>query len=101
MENSIKLLEVIAKSLVDNTDAVKITSTTDDMGVLLSLDVDREDMGKIIGKSGNTAKAIRTLLRVTGMKDSARVSLKINEPEGSTFKTHQTDVLGSDKEMLN
>jgi hypothetical protein len=54
------------------------------MGVLLTLDVHAEDMGKIIGRSGNTAKAIRTLLRVVGMKHEARVNLKINEPEGST-----------------
>ena len=52
------------------------------MGVLLTLDVNAEDMGKIIGRSGNTAKAIRTLLRVVGMKHDARVNLKINEPEG-------------------
>jgi predicted RNA-binding protein Jag len=50
--------------------------------VLLSLDVHPEDMGKIIGRSGNTAKAIRILLRVVGMKNNARVNLKINEPEG-------------------
>jgi len=54
------------------------------MGVLLTLDVHPDDMGKIIGRSGNTAKAIRTLLRVVGMKNNARVNLKINEPEGST-----------------
>jgi hypothetical protein len=54
------------------------------MGVLLTLDVHAEDMGKIIGRSGNTAKAIRTLLRVVGMKNDARVNLKINEPEGGT-----------------
>ena len=50
--------------------------------VLLTLDVHAEDMGKIIGRSGNTAKAIRTLLRVVGMKHDARVNLKINEPAG-------------------
>ena len=52
------------------------------MGVLITLDVNPADMGKIIGRSGNTAKAIRTLLRVVGMKNNARVNLKINEPEG-------------------
>jgi len=52
------------------------------MGVLMTLDVNPADMGKIIGRSGNTAKAIRTLLRVVGMKNNARVNLKINEPEG-------------------
>ena len=48
----------------------------------MTLDVHADDMGKIIGRSGNTAKAIRTLLRVVGMKHDARVNLKINEPEG-------------------
>ena len=53
------------------------------MGVLLTLDLHGDDMGKVIGRSGNTAKAIRTLLRVVGMKHNARVNLKINEPAGS------------------
>jgi predicted RNA-binding protein Jag len=52
------------------------------MGVLLTLDVNREDMGKIIGKDGGTAKALRIILRVVGMKHNARVNLKINEPVG-------------------
>jgi len=74
-------LEYVIKALVDNPDAVKVSRKVDEMGVLLTLDVDGKDMGKIIGKSGNTAKAIRTLLRVVGMKNNARVNLKINEPE--------------------
>ena len=53
------------------------------MGVLLTLCVHKDDMGKIIGRSGATAKAIRTILRVVGMKNDARVNLKIEEPEGS------------------
>ncbi len=75
-------LESLVKSLVDNPESVKINRTVDEMGVLLTLDVHADDMGKIIGRSGNTAKAIRTLLRVVGMKHDARVNLKINEPEG-------------------
>ena len=70
------------KALVDHPESVNINRTVDEMGVLLTLDVHAEDMGKIIGRSGNTAKAIRTLLRVVGMKHDARVNLKINEPEG-------------------
>ena len=75
-------LEYVVKALVDNPADVKITRTIDEMGVLLTLDVSPADMGKIIGRSGNTAKAIRTLLRVVGMKKNARVNLKINEPQG-------------------
>ena len=56
----------------------------DEMGVLVKLTVNPADMGKIIGRQGNTAKAIRTLLRVIGMKNNSRVNLKINEPEGGT-----------------
>ena len=77
-----QFLETMVKALVDNPDAVSIERTVDEMGVLLTLDVHADDMGKIIGRSGNTAKAIRTLLRVVGMKHDARVNLKINEPEG-------------------
>jgi predicted RNA-binding protein YlqC (UPF0109 family) len=77
-------LEYVVKALVDNPNDVKIDRTVDEMGVLISLTVNPADMGKVIGRMGNTAKAIRTLLRVIGMKNNARVNLKINEPEGST-----------------
>ena len=77
-------LEYVVKALVDNPNDVKLDRTVDEMGVLISLTVNPADMGKIIGRMGNTAKAIRTLLRVIGMKNNARVNLKINEPEGST-----------------
>jgi predicted RNA-binding protein YlqC (UPF0109 family) len=77
-----EFLEYVIKALVDKPDKIVITRVVDEMGVLLTLTVDQEDMGKIIGRSGNTAKAIRTLLRVVGMKNTARVNLKVNEPEG-------------------
>ncbi len=82
MNDDQQFLEFVVKGLVDHPEAVKVDRTVDEMGVLLTLDVNHEDMGKIIGRSGNTAKAIRTLLRVVGMKNNARVNLKINEPEG-------------------
>lgn len=82
MEKDQEFLEAVVRALVDHPEAVKVNRTVDEMGVLLTLDVHAEDMGKIIGRSGNTAKAIRTLLRVVGMKNDARVNLKINEPEG-------------------
>ncbi len=85
MEEADKIfLEYVVKALVDNPNDVKIDRTVDEMGVLISLTVNPADMGKIIGRMGNTAKAIRTLLRIIGMKNNARVNLKINEPEGST-----------------
>ena len=79
-----EFLEYVIKALVDNPSDVKINRQVDEMGVLLTLDVNPADMGKVIGRSGNTAKAIRILLRVVGMKNNARVNLKINEPAGST-----------------
>ena len=82
MDSDQKFLEFVVKDLVDNPNDVKIKRTVDEMGVLLTLDVNPQDMGKIIGRQGNTAKAIRTLLRVVGMKNNARVNLKIAEPEG-------------------
>lgn len=77
-----QFLEFVIKSLVDSPDQVKVNRSVDEMGVLLTLEVAASDMGKIIGRQGNTAKSIRTLLRVVGMKNNSRVNLKINEPEG-------------------
>jgi uncharacterized protein len=84
MEADQQFLDALVKALVDHPESVKISRTVDEMGVLLTLDVHADDMGKVIGRSGNTAKAIRTLLRVVGMKHDARVNLKINEPEGGS-----------------
>lgn len=83
MERDQQFLEYVVKALVEHPDDVKIDRTVDEMGVLLTLHVHQDDMGKIIGKSGATAKAIRTVLRVVGMKNDARVNLKIEEPEGA------------------
>lgn len=82
MESDQQFLEYVIKALVDHPADVKINRTVDEMGVLLTLSVNRDDMGKVIGRSGATAKAIRTVLRVVGMKNDARVNLKIEEPEG-------------------
>lgn len=83
MDQDQKFLEYVITSLADHPEDVKIKRTVDEMGVLLTLCVHKDDMGKIIGRSGATAKAIRTILRVVGMKNDARVNLKIEEPEGS------------------
>ena len=72
----------MVRALVDNPSAVKTERKVDEMGVLITLTVDPADMGKIIGRNGATAKAIRSLLRVVGIKNNARVNLKIEEPEG-------------------
>jgi predicted RNA-binding protein YlqC (UPF0109 family) len=89
MEEADKIfLEYVVKALVDNPNDVKIERTVDEMGVLITLTVNPADMGKIIGRMGNTAKAIRTLLRIIGMKNNARVNLKINEPAGGMREAH-------------
>ncbi len=75
-------LEFIIKALVDHPEDVKIDRKVDEMGVLLSLKVNPEDMGQIIGKAGSTARSIRSLVRIVGLKNHARVNLKIEEPEG-------------------
>ncbi len=77
-----EFLEFVVKSLVDTPSAVKVDRKVDEMGVLMTLKIDPADMGKIIGRNGNTAKSIRTLLRIVGLKNHARVNLKIEEPEG-------------------
>jgi len=76
-----EFLEYIVKSLVDHKDDVKISRKVDEMGVLLSLKVHPDDMGQIIGKRGATVRAIRSLVRLVGAKNHARVNLKIEEPE--------------------
>lgn len=70
------------KSIVNNPDGVKTTRTVDERGVLITLDVAAGDIGYVIGRQGQTVRAIRTLLRVVGAKNNASVNLKINEPEG-------------------
>jgi uncharacterized protein len=83
-----EFVEYVVKMIVNNPDQVKVDRKIDEMGVLITLDVHPEDMGMIIGREGATAKAIRTLLRVIGAKNNARVNLKISEPEGSVKKPH-------------
>ena len=77
-----KFLEFLVQSIVDHPDDVKVERKVDEMGVLLLLRVNPQDMGQIIGRDGNTAKAIRALLRIVGIKNNARVNLKIEEPAG-------------------
>lgn len=83
MEVDEKFVQDVVKQIVDTPDNVKTERKVDEMGVLIELTVDPTDMGKIIGKEGKTAKALRTLLRVLGAKSNSRINLKIIEPEGS------------------
>jgi len=82
MEADQQFVETLVKAIVNNPDKVKTDRTIDERGVLITLDVDPADMGYVIGRSGQTARSIRTLLKIVGAKHNARVNLKINEPIG-------------------
>jgi len=85
-------LAFVVKSLVDHPDDVQVERKVDERGVLLSLRVHPSDMGHVVGRRGSTAIAIRTLLRIVGIKNDARVNLKIEEPEGSTRGPRREEV---------
>lgn len=89
-----EFLEYLIKSIVAYPDDVIVGRKVDEMGVLLTLKVNIEDMGKIIGREGSTAKAIRSLVRIVGLKHNARVNLKIEEPEGSTREFKRSADIG-------
>lgn len=86
-----KFLETIVKELVDNPNDVKIERKVDELGVLLTLKVHKDDMGSIIGRQGSVARAIRTLVRVIGLKNHSRINLKIEEPEGGRKQEKNAD----------
>ncbi len=77
-----EFLEIVVKAIVNHPEDVVVERTLDERGVLLTLKVNQEDMGYVIGREGSTAKSIRTLLRIIGVKNNARLNLKIVEPEG-------------------
>ena len=91
-----EFLEFLVKSVVSNPDKVKVERIIDERGVLLTLDIAPEDMGYIIGRRGQTAQAIRTLLKIVGAKNNARVNLKINEPEGAQRPPRANTNAGAD-----
>ncbi len=93
-----EFIEYIVKKIVDKPEAVEVIRTVDERGVLLTLKVDPSDMGYVIGRHGNTAKAIRTLLRTVGVHNDARVNLKIFEPEGSEFRRSSSEERSDDNE---
>ncbi len=88
-----EFLEYLVKSLVDHPEDIRIERKVDEMGVLLTLRVHPADMGQIVGRQGSTAKSIRALLRIVGMKNNARINLKIEEPDGSTFHRPEAPVV--------
>ncbi len=94
-----QFVEYIVKTLVNNPDKVSIDRTIDEKGVLLSLEVDPEDVGRIIGRRGATAQSIRTLLRALGTKNDARYNLKIvNNDDYEPAAKHEDEEAPADEE---
>lgn len=88
MESDQAFVEYVVKAMVDHPEDVSTDRTVDEMGVLITLKVNQQDLGQIIGRQGQTAKSLRTLLRVVGAKNHARVNMKIYEPEGARKAHH-------------
>lgn len=79
----LSFLRYVLESIVEDKDALRIDSKTDELGILLTVQVGDKDMGKLIGKGGQTVKALRTLLRIVGGNENQRINLKILEPPAS------------------
>jgi predicted RNA-binding protein YlqC (UPF0109 family) len=90
MEQDQAFVEYLIKAIVNNPNDVRTERTVDERGVLITLHVNPSDMGYVIGREGQTARAVRTLLKIVGAKNNARVNLKIYEPEGSTRPPRRT-----------
>ncbi len=75
-----EILENILKAIVNHPDEVKIQRIIDEMGVLLKIKVHPQDMGLILGRKGENIKSIKNIIRSIGIKNHARVNLKIEEP---------------------
>ena len=95
-DKDLEFVDYVVKALVTHPDDVSTKRTVDEMGVLIELTVHPEDMGQVIGKEGQTAKALRTLLRVMGAKNNARINLKIIEPEGGKKSTESSEEAPAD-----
>lgn len=100
MEADQQFVEMLVRSIVNNPNDVKTVRTIDERGVLITLDVNPADMGYVIGRQGQTARSIRTLLKIVGAKHNARVNLKINEPVGGRAP-RQMDSQPMDNQMID
>lgn len=76
----LSFLRYVLESIVEDKSTLQIESKVDELGILLTVQVGDKDMGKLIGKGGQTVKALRTLLRIVGGNANQRVNLKIVEP---------------------
>jgi predicted RNA-binding protein YlqC (UPF0109 family) len=101
MEQDQIFIEYVVKAIVNNPNDVKTTRTVDERGVLITLDINASDMGYVIGRQGQTARALRTLLKIVGAKNNARVNLKINEPVGGRGPRVITPVAGVSPSLMD
>ena len=96
-----QFVEYVVKSLVENPDDVVVERLIDEKGVLLTLTVNPEDLGRVIGKRGGTAQSLRTLLRALGTKNDARYNLKIvNNDEGYVRPVEKPSALSTEEEVV-
>ena len=96
-----QFIEYIVKSLVSSPDDVTVEREIDEKGVLLTLTVNPEDLGRVIGKRGVTAQSLRTLLRALGTKNDARYNLKIvNNDEGYVRPVEKPSALSTEEEVV-
>jgi len=99
VEQDKQFLEMVVKSIVANPDDVMVDRTIDERGVLLTLKTNPADMGYVIGRKGQTAQSIRTLLKIIGAKNNSRVNLKIYDPEGSNRRETHSETHESREEV--
>ncbi len=96
-----EFVEYVVKAIVAHPEDVKTERIIDEMGVLITLHINPADMGYVIGRQGQTARAIRTLLKIVGAKNNARVNLKIYEPEGSRRSREYADAMEADTSVVD
>jgi len=96
MHTDQQFIEFVVKSIVNHPEDVKTERTVDERGVLITLHVNQDDMGYVIGRQGQTARALRILLKIVGAKDNARVNMKIYEPDGARREHQERKGVSSD-----
>jgi uncharacterized protein len=104
MEADQQFVEYVVKAIVNNPNDVRTERTVDERGVLITLYINPADMGYVIGRQGQTARSVRTLLRIVGAKSNARVNLKIYEPEESRrahMSAHADANAGADENPMD
>jgi hypothetical protein len=100
-EQDKEFLEMVVKSIVNHPDDVVVDRTIDERGVLLTLKTNPEDMGYVIGRKGQTAQSIRTLLKIIGAKNNSRVNLKIYDPEGENRQESRSETKASNDKNVD